>query len=104
MTDYIFSYDDETKIVELMDHIWDAIRYWVEFERKEMVLGRWCDKEGFHVGLTIDERAKISGSLSVDTSKEPREDYELILVKDDDEKRITIPVEFAPTVSMPNYA
>ena len=104
MTDYIFKCNDEAMNKKLMDTVWEAIRYWIEFERKEIILGRWHDKEGFHVGLTIDDKANVSGSLSIDCTDKPKEDYELILVKEDEERRITIPAEFIPMVEKTNGA
>lgn len=104
MTDFIFKCNDEAINNKLMDTIWEAIRYWIEFERKEMILGRWHDNEGFHVGLTIDEKAKVIGSLSIDTFDIPKNDYELILKKDEEEKRIIIPVQFIPSYRVTNHA
>ena len=76
-----------------MDKIWGAIRYLIEFKRKELLLCKWCDKEGLHVAISIANKSEISMSLSFKVTDNPEEGYELSLDKDGEIVYIGIPAD-----------
>lgn len=88
-----FMCKDEVSTDELMEKIWEAIRRWIEFERKEMLLCKWCDKEGLHVAVSVADKAKISMALSFKASDNQKDGYELSLDKDGEVIHINIPVD-----------
>lgn len=88
-----FMCKDEAGANELMDKIWEAIRYWIEFERKEMLLCKWCDKEGLHVAVSVADKAKISMSLGFMATDNPENGYELNLEKEGEMIKIVIPTD-----------
>ena len=93
MTNCSFMCKDEHSADELMDKIWESIRYWIEFKRKEMILCKWCDKEGYQVAVSAADKAKISMALSFKTTENPEEEYELSIDKDGEVKNIRIPTD-----------
>ncbi len=93
MTNCSFMCKDEHSADELMDKIWEAIRYWIEFERKEMILCKWRDKEGYQVAVSAADKAKISMALSFKATENPEEGYELSIDKDGKVKNIRIPTD-----------
>ena len=88
-----FMCKDEAGANELMDKIWEAIRYWIEFERKEMLLCKWCGKEGRHMVVSVADKAKISMSLSFNKAENQKEGFELSLDKDGEQIKISIPAD-----------
>ena len=93
MTNCSFMCKDEQSADELMDKIWKAIRYWIEFERKEMILCKWCDKDGLHVAVSVADKAKISMSLSYKVTGNSEEGCELSFDKDGEMIKINVPVD-----------
>ena len=90
MTTCMFKSSNQEANNKLMDSIWEAVRDWTEYGRKEVTLCRWQDKNGFHVALSIDDSVKASVSISFEASEKTGKYYELILLKGE-EKRVAIP-------------
>ena len=86
-----FKTNSEEQNNELTDSIWEAIQHWMEYERRELLLCKWVDKEGYHVAISADDKAKLSASISFKAFEETGECYELILKLDSDEKTVLIP-------------
>ena len=103
MTNCNFMCKDEHNADELMDKIWEAIRYWIEFERKEMILCKWCDKEGYQVAVSVADKAKISMALSFKATENPEEGYELSIDKEGEVKKIMIPTDVIGKMYYDNF-
>ncbi len=91
MTSIIFNCINETESNELMESIWQTIRCWKVFGSKKMLLCRWHDSEGFHVGLSVENSVDASFSLNFKTSEKFEQYFKLVLNYGEDEKTIYIP-------------
>ena len=93
MTTCRFVCNNEAGHLELTKKIWEAIKDWKEFSRKEVSLSRTTGKEGeFYVYLSIEDKVKVSVSVCFTASENTGKYYELILVKGE-ERRVLIPAD-----------
>ncbi len=97
MTTCEFKTNSESQNNEVMEKIWDTIQHWIEYERKELVLCRWQDKEGYHVAVSAEDKAKLCisiNSMIYDDGKF----YTVIFSLKGDEKKVAIPADVVAKV------
>ena len=99
MTSLVFTCSNEAENNDLMESIWQAIRYWKEFEKKEVLLCRWKEDEKFHTGLSIESSVPASVSVEFKALGKPRTSYELILKYAGEEKTLQIPADVVVKIS-----
>ena len=93
-----FKTNSEAQSKELMDKIWEAVQHWLEYDSKDIMLCQWCNKDGEHVALYVDNNAEVSISLIYETSEKSLEHYVLVLMHREDLRRIIIPADVAAKV------
>lgn len=93
-----FKTNSEAQSKELMDSIWESVKHWLDYDSKAIVLCQWCNKDGEHVALYIDDNAGVSISLIYETSEKSLENLVLVLMHGEDLRRITIPADVAAKV------
>ncbi len=93
MTSCILTCNNETENNEIMESIWQAIRYWKEYERHEVFLCRWKEDGKFHTGLSIESRVPASLSIKFEALGKPRKSYDMLLKYVGEEKRLQIPAD-----------
>ena len=99
MTSCILTCNKDSESKELMETIWQAIRDWKEYERKEVLLFRWREDEKFNTALTIESSAPASVSVRFEATKAPRKYFELILDYAGEEQRLQIPADVVAKIS-----
>ncbi len=93
MTSLVFTCSNETENNELMEDIWQAIRDWKEFEKKEVLLCRWKEDGKFNTGLSIENSVPASVLVKFKALGKPRISYELVLDYVGEEKTLQIPAD-----------
>ena len=93
MTTCMFECNDAIENEALSNRIWEAIRNWEEYGKKQVILCKLTDEESgkYHVYLSIEDRVKASVSICFEASEKTGRYYELILVKGE-EQRIPVSV------------
>ncbi len=98
MTTCEFKTNSEVQNNEVMDKIWDTIQHWMEYERKELVLCRWQDKEGYHVAVSAEDKAKLCISINPMVYEDNGKFYKVMLSLKGEEKSVSIPANVVAKV------
>ena len=93
-----FKTNGESENLELSESVWEAIRSWIEFEKKEVLLCRWLDKEGYHVAISAESKLRVSFLVKFDPDVKDAENYELEVHLEDEVKKILIPSDVSVRV------
>ncbi len=93
MTTCRFECSNETENEMLSTRIWQAVKEWEEYTKKQVIVCRMTNKEKevYRVYLSIEDRVKASVSIYFEASDKTGRFYELILDKGE-EQRISVPV------------
>lgn len=98
MTTCEFKTNNEAQNNEVMDKLWNAIQSWMEDERKELVLCRWQDKEGYHVAVSAGDKADLRISIKPMVYEINGKCYTVTLGLKGEEKQIEIPADVVARV------
>ena len=99
MTSLILTCSNEAESNELMWNIWQAIRYWKEYEKKEVFLCRYKGDGNFYTGLSIESTVPASVSLQFKAVEKSRTAYDLILDYAGEGKTLQIPADVVAKIS-----
>ncbi len=106
MTTCRFECSNETENEMLCNRIWQAIKNWEEYTKKQVLVCRMTNKakEAYHVYLSIEDRVKASVSICFEASDKTGRFYELVLDKGD-EQRVAVPVNVKANIyyEKPDY-
>jgi len=106
MTTCRFECSNETENEMLSTRIWQAVKEWEEYTKKQVIVCRMTNKEKevYRVYLSIEDRVKASVSICFEASDKTGRFYELILDKGE-EHRISVPVNVKANIyyEKPDY-
>ena len=98
MTTCMFKCNNEAENKELSNRIWEAIKEWGEYSRKEVLL---CmvktKKDEFSVCFSVEDKVKASISVCFGASENTGKYYELVLVKNG-ERKVLVPADVEVTI------
>lgn len=94
MTTCRFECSNETENEMLFKRIWQTVKKWEEYEKKQVTVGRLINKgtETYYVYLSVEDRVKASISICFEASDKTGRFYELILDKGE-EQRVAVPAK-----------
>ena len=99
MTTCMFKCNNEAENKELSNRIWESIKDWEEYAKKQVILCMAKSKEGeFSVYFSIEDRVKASVSVCFEASENTGKYYELVLVKNE-ERRVSVPADVKATIA-----
>ena len=106
MTTCRFECSNETENEMLSTRIWQAVKEWEDYSKKQVIVCRMTNKEKevYRVYLSIEDRVKASVSVCFEASDKTGRFYELILDKGE-EQRISVPVNVKANIyyEKPDY-
>lgn len=106
MTTCRFECSNETENEMLSTRIWQTVKEWEEYTKKQVIVCRMTNKEKevYRVYLSIEDRVKASVSICFEASDKTGRFYELILDKGE-EQRISVPVNVKANIyyEKPDY-
>lgn len=97
-----FKTKGEAENLEVSEIVWEAIRSWIEFEKKEVLLCRWLDKEGCHVAISAESKLAVSFLVNFDPYAKDTENYELEVHLENEVKKILIPSDVSVRIYKEN--
>ena len=86
-----FKTNGEAQNDALMETIWQAIKDWIEFAKRKVILCKWVDDEGYHVAISSEIKLMAAVTVNFDPTVKKADNYKVVISRVDEQKKIKIP-------------
>ena len=93
-----FKTNGEAQNDALMEIIWQVIKDWIEFAKREVILCQWVDDEGYHVAISSEIKVIAAVTVNFDPTVKKTDNYEVVISLVDEHKEIKIPSDVSVRV------